>query len=270
MEFLLLIFIVQGVIFGFFCGYIAEEKGRSYSNWFALGFCFSILAVFALIAVPKVESTARNIREGGDLRPVSGQTDPMSIPQHLFDGPRDITLPAYQLFLIKRFGVEKNNTLDKFAIGNDVFDDLQTALANVDVRYAQLVAELERDRADAEQRKEQEELRRIESAALAQKQKEALQQTFRKAMPWAIGAALVICVVGGLLLVGEAETRLARRAADGTIESKTASQPGYAADVPDRCKGSTELEKCIQFERRLANETEEQKNKRRNVLEAER
>lgn len=53
-------------------------------------------------------------------------------------------------------------------------------------------------------------------------------------------------------------------------KSKTPAQPGYAADVPDRCKGSVELEKCVESARQLATETEEQKSARRNALEVER
>jgi hypothetical protein len=45
-------------------------------------------------------------------------------------------------------------------------------------------------------------------------------------------------------------------------KSNSAPQPGYASDVPDRCKGSVELEKCVEFERKLASETPEQKKER--------
>ena len=125
-------------------------------------------------------------------------------PQQLFDGQRDIAVPAYQLFLTKRFIIEKNNTLDKFVIGNDVFDDLPIALADADARYRQQLAELaaqklqlereasapaQREQAQAKQRWAQEELRRVESAALAKQQEEARQRAIRKVMPWAIGVA---------------------------------------------------------------------------------
>lgn len=53
MEIILLILIVQGLVFGFFCSYIAREKNRDSGSWFWLGFAFSILAVLALVAVPK-------------------------------------------------------------------------------------------------------------------------------------------------------------------------------------------------------------------------
>ncbi len=237
MAFVLIALVLQGLVFGFFCGYIAKEKGRSYGSWFALGFFFSILAVFALIAVPKIESAARVIGDSGWRPPAApDRLAPVTPPpQPLFDGQRDIALPAYQLFLTKRFAIEKNNTLDKFVIGNDVFDDLPAVLADADARYGKQLAELaaqklqlereasareqrrlesaQRELAQAEQSRAQEESRRVESAALAQQQAECRQKVIRKAMPWAIGAAVVVCVAAGLLIrqhsIQEEATRLA-------------------------------------------------------------
>ena len=55
MEFILIIVLLcQALIFGYFCSYIAKEKGRSGSDWFWLGFFFSFVAVLALIAVPNL------------------------------------------------------------------------------------------------------------------------------------------------------------------------------------------------------------------------
>jgi hypothetical protein len=48
--------------------------------------------------------------------------------------------------------------------------------------------------------------------------------------------------------------------------SKTLPKDGFAADTPIRCKGSTELEKCIEFERQLKGETPEQKAERQSRL----
>jgi hypothetical protein len=62
-------------------------------------------------------------------------------PPDRFDGSADVFDQSYQLFLVKRFGIEKNNTLDKFVIGNEVFADLPSALAVADARYRQQIAE---------------------------------------------------------------------------------------------------------------------------------
>lgn len=239
MIFVLIVLVLQGLIFGFFCGYIASEKGRNYGSWFALGFFFSILAVFALIAVPKIESASRDVGEGSAWPPAAPDRPtsiPTSAPQHLFDGQRDIAFPAYQLFLTKRFGVEKNSTLDKFVIGDEVFDDLPDALANADARYGQQLAEQaaqklqlervasarEQSRIEAAQRDrargDESRARWRESIALRRQKEEAHRKAIRKAKPWAIGAVVVICVVGGLLFrqhsIQEEEARIARQAAE--------------------------------------------------------
>jgi len=49
--------IIQGVISGGFCAYIASQKNKDSSEWFVLGFLFSILAVLALIAIPNENNT---------------------------------------------------------------------------------------------------------------------------------------------------------------------------------------------------------------------
>lgn len=138
MEFILIAVLIQAIVFGLFCGYIAKEKGRSYEGWFVLGFFFSILAVLALIAIPKADSASNSIDDQERHSP--SLTNPQATtptPPILFEGQREITVPKYQLFLTKLFAIEKNNTLDKFTIGDDVFDDLRAALINADSRYEQ-------------------------------------------------------------------------------------------------------------------------------------
>jgi hypothetical protein len=56
MEIFLIIFI-QGIISGGFCAFIASQKNRDSLGWFFLGFLFSILAILALIAIPKHNDT---------------------------------------------------------------------------------------------------------------------------------------------------------------------------------------------------------------------
>lgn len=55
METFLMIFLLQAFIFGGFCAFIAKEKNRDSAGWFFLGFLFSLIAVLALIAVPKLD-----------------------------------------------------------------------------------------------------------------------------------------------------------------------------------------------------------------------
>lgn len=47
------IVIIQAIVFGLFCYFVASEKNRNAKDWFLLGFFFSIIALLALIAVPQ-------------------------------------------------------------------------------------------------------------------------------------------------------------------------------------------------------------------------
>ncbi len=55
MESIWVLILLQAIIFGFFCSFIAKEKKRDSGSWFMLGFFFSFLAVLALVAIPKQE-----------------------------------------------------------------------------------------------------------------------------------------------------------------------------------------------------------------------
>jgi formylglycine-generating enzyme required for sulfatase activity len=121
----LAIVLIQALIFGFFSAYIAKEKGRSYSKWFALGFFFSILAILALTAIPKLDR-ANNF--------ASGAADKSKADTFIknYYGPYDLDQPEYQLFLTKRYAIERNNTLGKFILDSKVFHDLEQALVYAD------------------------------------------------------------------------------------------------------------------------------------------
>ena len=43
------------VFFGVICLYIAQQKNRSMLGWFILGFCFSFIALIAILGVPSKE-----------------------------------------------------------------------------------------------------------------------------------------------------------------------------------------------------------------------
>ncbi len=53
--FVFLFLLLQALVFGFFTGWIADQKGRSNFNWFCLGFYFSFFALIAVAAAPRVE-----------------------------------------------------------------------------------------------------------------------------------------------------------------------------------------------------------------------
>jgi hypothetical protein len=64
MESLWVIILLQAIIFGFFCSFIAKEKKRDSISWFMLGFFFSFIAVLALVAIPKQEQKISVNTEG--------------------------------------------------------------------------------------------------------------------------------------------------------------------------------------------------------------
>lgn len=138
MEVVLIALIIQGLVFGFFCSYIAKEKNRDGTAWFWLGFLFSILAVLALIAVPKTDQNSDQLRksDSDDSRTeLKGDND-------LFHGERQLKSSSYQLYLVRRFRIEKNATLGKFTIENEVFDTLENSLREADFRYANTLIEI--------------------------------------------------------------------------------------------------------------------------------
>ena len=72
--FLLLLF--QGLIFGFFCSYVAREKNRNSAAWFWLGFFFSFIALIALAAVPAIAATASYLGTNDYATKTTSNTNP--------------------------------------------------------------------------------------------------------------------------------------------------------------------------------------------------
>jgi hypothetical protein len=52
---------VYCLTFGFFCGWLAVEKGRSFENWFGLGFFFGFFALLALGLAPSLKAEKMTI-----------------------------------------------------------------------------------------------------------------------------------------------------------------------------------------------------------------
>lgn len=46
---LILIFLVQGFVFGGFCSYLAEQKGKDKGTWYCLGFVFGIIGLLVIM-----------------------------------------------------------------------------------------------------------------------------------------------------------------------------------------------------------------------------
>lgn len=110
--------VVNAIVIGGFCAYVAGEKNRSGLNWFILGALFSFLALIALIAIPKLEKSGDSVEQS----PNAGDSA-------AFQGEPDLTSGQYQLFLTKKFDIEKNVTLEKYAVSEQLFPTLDAALA---------------------------------------------------------------------------------------------------------------------------------------------
>ncbi|NLT51437.1 MAG: hypothetical protein GXX85_11015 [Ignavibacteria bacterium] len=67
MQTILLVILLQAVIFGAFCSFIAKEKNRDSAGWFFSGFFFSIIALLALIAIPTLDKTTSFKKPESDL-----------------------------------------------------------------------------------------------------------------------------------------------------------------------------------------------------------
>lgn len=135
LEFFFLIILTQAVIFGFFCAFVAGQKNRSVFGWFVLGFVFSFLAILALIAIPA--------KVRGKVFAKIPETNTLtygSMPAgDRFEGERVLSSSKYQLFLVKQFEIEKNITLDKYTMADEVYSSLEEALFQADKLYSDVL-----------------------------------------------------------------------------------------------------------------------------------
>lgn len=86
LSLLLVGYLISGVIFGFFCSYLADKKGHGGCAWFVLGFLFSFLALLVLIGLPSEREASR---EQGSTpgQPTDSTGSPSPSPQ-----PRNVRL----------------------------------------------------------------------------------------------------------------------------------------------------------------------------------
>jgi hypothetical protein len=85
MNALATLLIVQAIAFGGFSAYIAKEKGRDAVGWFLLGACFSLIALIAVAAVPKLEGVRKPAGPKMEL-PWEGQKRETESTSRLFYG----------------------------------------------------------------------------------------------------------------------------------------------------------------------------------------
>ena len=68
MELIWLVLVANGLIFGFFCSYLAGQKGKESTTWFWLGFVFNILALLVLVGLPSKLATTTVTLPANDTR----------------------------------------------------------------------------------------------------------------------------------------------------------------------------------------------------------
>lgn len=152
MDYIFFTLLVYALICGSFCAFLANNKGRSGFVWFVLGFFFGIFALIAIAAAGKIEQPttragwqehgrpeshpgAESIHSDNSLQGAPAQRRDTTNRLKPYSGNRDTTDPAYQLYLTKRYAIERNNTLQKFVIDDLVFNSLEEAITAADQRY---------------------------------------------------------------------------------------------------------------------------------------
>lgn len=76
--------------------------------------------------------------EDGSLK---GNIENRLVHHGKYDGQMNIALPNYQLYLTRIYLIEKNITLDKFTIDDQVFGSLEDALSEANSRYQEYLKE---------------------------------------------------------------------------------------------------------------------------------
>lgn len=101
------IFILNGLVFGFLCSWIAEQKNRNSTNWFILGAILGLFAFIALIAAPPLIKNKRIEK---------------------YYGIRDLSSDEYQTFLVEYYNIIKNEVLEKYSLAGKLFAHRNDAL----------------------------------------------------------------------------------------------------------------------------------------------
>jgi hypothetical protein len=111
--------IISVLIFNIIVGVAAKSRGRNGFGWFLIACVIS--PVLALILVLVMKPVAAVNLQGGESK-----------KGDLYGGVPDLQSGKYQLFLTKKYAIERNTTLDKFVIGDSLFPTLEAALKHAD------------------------------------------------------------------------------------------------------------------------------------------
>lgn len=212
--------------------FIASSKGREFFIWFIYSlFLFPFAFIHAIVIKPnehaegikKCPSCASVIPDTAIICPscrhnfeaVVDQQKELSSPSKIisisWDGVRDISDTSYQLFLTKKYQIEKNLTLEKYVIQDKVFSTLEDSLKEADSREELSIAEIKdterlqavesnllkerllKEKIIEDERQRLIELENIEKIAIEEKERARLRKI--------VGSVLVVIFIIGFFIV---------------------------------------------------------------------
>jgi hypothetical protein len=139
MEDFIVFVVIQGIIFGAFCSYVAVDKNRDGGIWFFMGFFFSLLALLALVALSKLDEPDTPATEKATVKTASDEPDTPATEKATVktasDEPpceRDLSLDRYKLWLVSWYSIERNDVLDSFVCAEKLFPTIEAALEHAD------------------------------------------------------------------------------------------------------------------------------------------
>lgn len=124
---ILLLLLIQGMVVGLLCSYVAGQKNRSKFNWFILGFFFSLLALVALAAIPTLHSSFAAPLQSNQ-RSIKAQPQQNNDADQVFFGTRNLDDDAYKIWLVERFKITRNDALGGLICHKRIFQSIEDAL----------------------------------------------------------------------------------------------------------------------------------------------
>jgi len=117
----IIILSIFGVFFGLILAGVGEESG-------AVVLIASLLGVFG---GGYMRYLSKQTNRSVDMYPSKGSTIARDESAHLqtFSGLRDIASGDYQLYLVEKYSIKKNETLGKFVYNRSLFESLEGALS---------------------------------------------------------------------------------------------------------------------------------------------
>ena len=165
-------------------GYVNLHKLSQQSNQLMLGGFLFVAGIVAMVAARSKGSD--EIGQQQTVSPPTRQSPPVRPTQPEFAGELDISSSPYQLFLTRQFSIEKNLTLEKYVIGDDVFDTLEESLREADRRYQAKLSEVKaenewvrRENAELERKLATRRVQQAEREAAEKAEKERIEKALR-------------------------------------------------------------------------------------------